>query len=636
MLDNLKEYIKMFFNSRLLPITVVFVLLFSILVNRMFELQIVDRDNIIASGASNTIKEKDIKATRGNIYDCNGKLLAYNKLSYNIVFSETSKLSGMTNDEKNQMIHRLLYILQKQGNELSVEYYLQYEKGKLQYQVEGSSLERYQADAYSVQGGVKALTQEQKDTTPQEMYDYLIKKFEISDSYDQDTAIDILAVRYAMFINRYAKFQDIILAKNVNENTVAAIKENSELLPGVDIDQNTSRVYKKSKYFAHMLGYTGSISEEKLEELQKDGEESVYSVDDQIGISGLESTYEEYLRGTKGSKEITVDGGTSRIISEKTTKDPVAGNDLYLTIDAKLQEECYHLLEERIAGILISNINNSMYAGTRGHSTKDIRVPIYDVYNAIIQNNIVNVERFNDDDASVLEKATLNKYKAKKKVIVRRIRQLLASGSTADAKSISSDMNDFLDYFYKILTENSIVITESNESDSSQKSVDTSDATYKSYANGSLSLSKYLQYAISQQWIDLDKLDIGNDFYSTQEIYKKLVDYGIDLLENDTTFTKMIYSYMIYHYELSGRDICLLLFDQGDIKYNAQEYTQVKHGITSSYSFLIRKIKKLEITPGQLGLDPCSGSIIVTDVNTGDVKAMVTSDPAGDCTGIYL
>ncbi|WP_337935721.1 penicillin-binding transpeptidase domain-containing protein, partial [Jutongia sp.] len=624
MLDNLKEYIKMFFNSRLLPITVVFVLLFSILVNRMFELQIVDRDNIIASGASNTIKEKDIKATRGNIYDCNGKLLAYNKLSYNIVFSETSKLSGMTNDEKNQMIHRLLYILQKQGNELSVEYYLQYEKGKLQYQVEGSSLERYQADAYSVQGGVKALTQEQKDTTPQEMYDYLIKKFEISDSYDQDTAIDILAVRYAMFINRYAKFQDIILAKNVNENTVAAIKENSELLPGVDIDQNTSRVYKKSKYFAHMLGYTGSISAEKLEELQKDGEESVYSVDDQIGISGLESTYEEYLRGTKGSKEITVDGGTSRIISEKTTKDPVAGNDLYLTIDAKLQEECYHLLEERIAGILISNINNSMYAGTRGHSTKDIRVPIYDVYNAIIQNNIVNVERFNDDDASVLEKATLNKYKAKKKVIVRRIRQLLASGSTADAKSISSDMNDFLDYFYKILTENSIVITESNESDSSQKSVDTSDATYKSYANGSLSLSKYLQYAISQQWIDLDKLDIGNDFYSTQEIYKKLVDYGIDLLENDTTFTKMIYSYMIYHYELSGRDICLLLFDQGDIKYNAQEYTQVKHGITSSYSFLIRKIKKLEITPGQLGLDPCSGSIIVTDVNTGDVKAMVT------------
>lgn len=624
MLDTLKDYIKAFFNSRLLPVTVVFMLLFSILINRMFELQIVDRDSMIASGASNTIKEKDIKATRGNIYDCNGTLLAYNKLSYNIVFSETSKLTGMTDEEKNTMIYRLLYILKKHGSELSVDYYLAYDHGKLQYQVEGSSLERYLADAYSVQNGVKALTQEQKDTTPQAMYDYLIKKFEIAETYDKDTAIDILAVRYAMFINRYAKFQDIILAKNVDEKTVAAVKENSELLPGVDIDQNTSRVYKKSKYFAHMLGYTGSISAEKLEELNKENKESIYSVDDQIGISGLESTYEDYLRGTKGSREITVDGGTSRIISEKTTKDPVAGNDLYLTIDAKLQEECYHLLEERIAGILIANINNSMDAGTRGHSTKDIKVPIYDVYNAIIQNNIVNVERFTDEDASSLEKATLKKYKAKKKTIVRKIRHLLAADSTASAKSLSSDMNDFLDAFYSILKDNSIVITKSSDSDSSRKAVDTSDATYKSYANGSLSLSKYLQYAISQQWIDLDKLDIGNDFYSTQEIYKKLVDYGINLLENDTAFTKMIYSYMIYHYELSGRDICLLLFDQGDIKYNAQEYNQVRQGITSPYSFLIRKIKKLEITPGQLGLDPCSGSIIITDVNTGDVKAMVT------------
>ena len=121
MLDTLKDYIKAFFNSRLLPVTVVFVLLFSILINRMFELQIVDRDSIIASGASNTIKEKDIKATRGNIYDCNGTLLAYNKLSYNIVFSETSKLTGMTDEEKNTMIYRLLYILKKHGSELSVD-----------------------------------------------------------------------------------------------------------------------------------------------------------------------------------------------------------------------------------------------------------------------------------------------------------------------------------------------------------------------------------------------------------------------------------------------------------------------------------------------------------------------------------
>ena len=90
------------------------------------------------------------------------------------------------------------------------------------------------------------------------------------------------------------------------------------------------------------------------------------------------------------------------------------------------------------------------------------------MYNAIIQNNIVNVERFTDEDASSLEKATLKKYKAKKKTIVRKIRHLLAADSTASAKSLSSDMNDFLDAFYSILKDNSIVITKSSDSDSSR------------------------------------------------------------------------------------------------------------------------------------------------------------------------
>ena len=615
MLDTIKEYLQTFFNSRLMSIALIFVLLFSILVHRMFELQIVESENIIASGVSNKIKEKDIKATRGNIYDCNGKLLAYNKLSYNVVFSETDALSDMTNEEKNEMIYRLIHIIEKHGDALSVEFYLEYRRGELEYQVEGSSLDRFLADAYSVEGGVKALTQEQKDTKPAALYDMLAEKFEISDSFDKITAMKLMSVRYAMYINRFAKFQEIVLSQNVKNETVAAVKENSDLLPGIDIDQNTTRIYKKSKYFSHILGYTGFISAEKLEELQAEDANTEYTTDDQIGISGLESTYEDYLRGTKGSKEITIDGGTSRIISEKTTKDPKAGNDLYLTIDSKLQEECYHLLEERIAGILIANINNSINAGTRGHSTKDIRVPIFDVYNALLQNNVVNVSRFTDDDASSLEKATLKKYKAKKRTIIRRLRKLLDSESNATASEISSDMEDFLEYFYTILKDNAVICT---------KSVDTNDAMYKKYAAGSISLSKYLQYAISEQWVDLDVLNIGNDFFSTQEIYKKLVDYGVDLLENDNKFTKMIYSYLIYHYELSGRDVCLLLFDQGDIKYNEEEYNQVRLGLTSPYSFLIRKIRKLEITPGQLGLDPCSGSIVVTDVKTGDVKAMVT------------
>ncbi len=621
MWDTLKEYVQTFFNSRLMPVTVVFVLLFSVLVNRMFDLQIVNDDSIKEKGASNTTKERYIKATRGNIYDCNGKLLAYNKLAYNIIFSDTVTYSKMENEQKNTMIYNLIQIIEKNGNEISVEFYMEYDKkGELQYTIEGNNLYRFIAEVYSTT--INELTQEQKDTTAQELYDFLQDDtlsnspgFAVSTEYKKKMALKITAIRYAMFINRYTKFQDLVLAKDINKVTLAAIKENSSVLPGVDIQQDTIRVYKKSKYFAHMLGYTGSVSAEKLEQIETEDPETTYTTDDQIGISGLESTYEEYLRGTKGTQTLTIDGATSRIVNITTNKEPTAGNDLYLTIDAQLQEECYHLLEEHIAGILISNINNSMYAGTRGHSTKDIKVPIYDVYNALLQNNVVNVSRFTDDDASSLEKKTHRKYKKRKKIILRRMKKLLGTESKATPKTLSDDMEEFLDYFYTVLKEQEIVIVDA---------VDTEDSVYQSYVNGNISLSRYLQYGISEQWIDLEALNIGNDFYSTQEIYEKLVDYGLDLLENDNTFAKMIYSYMIYNYELSGRDCCLLLFDQGSIKYNESEYNQLAQGVLSPYGFIIRKIKNLQITPGELGLDPCSGSIVVTDVNTGEVRAMVT------------
>lgn len=623
MWDTLKEYLRNFFSSRLLPVSILFILLFGILVNRMFDLQIVSSDEIIETGSDDTSKPRVLKATRGNIYDCNGKLLAYNKLSYNVIFDDTTAFSQMENDEKNSMIYKMLQIIEKNGGELAVEFYIGYNKnGEPEYTVEGSSLLRFLADVYSVKGGVDALTQEQQEIPASEVYKNLREggsnecpNFEIDEKYDDETALKIMAVRYAMFINRYTKYEALTISKDVDDVTVAAIKENSAEMPGVGIAQDTIRAYKKSKYFAHILGYTGAISSEKLEELQEEDPDTDYTADDQIGISGLESTYEEELRGKNGSENLTISASTSRIVSVSDRVEPETGNDLYLSIDADLQEECYKLLEEHLASILISNINNSADAGTRGVSTKDIKVPIYDVYNALIQNNIIDVTRFTEKDASVREKTTLRKYKRRRETVIRKMKRFLAADSTVTSGSLSDDMEDFLDYFYTALKDNEIVLSDE---------IDTSDSTYKAYSNGNISLSRYLQYAISENWVDLSVLNIGNDYYSTAEIYQKLVDYGIDLLENDIKFTKMVYSYLVYHYELSGTDCCLLLFDQGNIKYNEEEYNQLVSGALSPYSFLIRKIRKLEITPGQLGLEPCSGSVVVTDVNTGKVKAMVT------------
>ena len=112
----------------------------------------------------------------------------------------------------------------------------------------------------------------------------------IDKKYDEDTALKIMAVRYAMFMNRYKMYETITLTNDVDDVTVAAIKENSADLPGVNISDDTTRVYKDSKYFAHILGYTGAVTTERLEELKQKDPNTDYTTSDQIGISGLESS----------------------------------------------------------------------------------------------------------------------------------------------------------------------------------------------------------------------------------------------------------------------------------------------------------------------------------------------------------
>lgn len=147
------------------------------------------------------------------------------------------------------------------------------------------------------------------DATAKDIYKFLrydmssqSPKFDISDKYDDKMAIKILDIRYAIFINRYQKYLPITIAQNVNDKTVAAIKENNNELIGVNIRDDTKRVYNKSKYFAHMLGYTGAITSEKLEQIKKKDAKTDYTTDDQVGISGLESVYEDYLKGKKVKK----------------------------------------------------------------------------------------------------------------------------------------------------------------------------------------------------------------------------------------------------------------------------------------------------------------------------------------------
>lgn len=619
MLDTILDGIKNILKSRFFPIALVFLSLFSILVYRLFELQIVDSKEIVAESNYRRTETLEKKSSRGNIYDCNGVLLAYNKLSYSVTMIDTGEYED--NASMNEVLNKLIRIIEAYGGSFVSDFGIKLDSdGELVFTLKDESLLRFKKDVYSIASD-ETLTDEQIASTASEVFDFLCHdmgqnspKFDISNSYTTEEALKILKIRYALFMNRYKKGTPITIATNISRKAVAAIEENHSIMPGIEISEETHRVYCNDPSLSQILGYTATISSDMLEQ-QKD-ENSPYTATDQIGRSGIELQYEEVLRGEKGYQIVTVNEN-NRIVEIQEEKEPVAGNDIYLTIDSELQTACYRILEKKIAGILLSKIVNSTSTGSKGTSADNITIPIYDVYFALINNNVIDPAHFTQKDASDLEKQVYSKYVEKRKSVFERLNRYLAYGSKTRNTDVSKEMMEYLEYVYTFLMKQEVLKTDAINGD---------DPVFRSYIDNEISLSEFLQYALAnpEKWIDLSKLNIGDEFYTTEELYEKLMEYTQKGLKKDSIFTKKLYYYLIYSYKLSGKEICLLLFDQGVLEYNEGEVRALTSGSVSAYSFIINKIRTLKITPGQLALAPCSGSIVVTDVNTGDVKAMVS------------
>lgn len=617
MLDVILDKIKEFFSSRLVPLMLIFLILFGILIHRVFEMQIIEGNT--GSGEEeyyNTVY-RDIKSTRANIYDRKGKLLAYNELKYAVAISESALLT--TNAQKNAMIDKLIKILDKKGYEIELDFGIEIsEEGTLTFNAADTALERFKKNAYCVRN-YNLLTEQQKNSSAQEVFDFLkngdksAPMFKISDEYSLEEQLKIMTIRYAILIAE-EKYAQITVASDLNSETVAAIKENLADMPGVEVVQQTYRVYKDSEYFAHMIGYTGLINANEMEALN--AEEEIYVPTDYVGKTGIEQQMESYLRGTKGVEKVTItDAG--KVIDVSVEREAVVGNDVYLTIDRDLQVALYNLLERNIAEILLSKINNGFDYGTKGEKASDILVPIYEVYNALLYNNIIDITSFRGEDATELEKRAYSLFLDKRSEIFNNLERLLKFGTTTTNKAAGEEMSEYLEYVYsKLISSNVKVLVSSN--------IDKTDTVYLNYQNNKISLSEFLQYAITKNWVDFSKLGVGDEYYTTEEYYEKLVDYALSLLVDDTAFEKKIYRTLVFSKKLTGREICLLLFDQGVLEYNENDYANLNNGRVSAYEFMTSKIRNLEITPGQLALEPCSGSIVVTDPKSGDVLAMVS------------
>ena len=478
MLSAILDYLKTLVRSRIFALIVIYIVLFSILVGRLFYLQIIQGETYDEQATIKNEKVKTLKSSRGKIYDCNGKLLASNEQSYSITLEDTGELKD--NKTMNEMILKCITLIEKHGDKISVEFPIEItKKGRFKFNVDKNAQLRFKREIYYLKS-VDELSDEQKNMTAEECFRYIRTSTKTNaihffdpktgeektqeemekkeQDYDDQTALKIMSIRYALMMNTYQKYEPITISSDVSAETVAAIKENSADLTGVEVSEDAKRVYYDSYYFSHIIGYTGLISSDTLASL-KENNDNTYTAADQIGKTGIEKTYEEQLRGKKGSETLVVDS-SSRIVETKDHKDAVAGNDIYLTIDADLQKAAYKLTEKAIAGVLISKLNNSKSAGSKGKKADNIRVPIYDVYCAIVENSLVDISKFNAQDASSLEKNVYRKFTNEKKSTMKSLKRYLKYNYSVPGNDTSDTMNEYLDYIYSMLRSEEIISSE--------------------------------------------------------------------------------------------------------------------------------------------------------------------------------
>ena len=634
MLEDIKESILNFITSRIFVLVVIFLAFFGIMMSRIFYLQIINGQNYADSFTMRIKREVSLPGTRGRIYDRNGQVLADNVLSYSVTMEDngTYKSAREKQSTLNRTVLKVIDIVESHGDNVIGDFGIVYQNGSYTYTQEGRALLRFKADIYGY-SSIDDLKPEEYVATADEMIEYLcgkkkfwispdlyteeqIKEYKVPTDLTPEQILKLVTIRYAISSNSFKRYVTTTVASDVSDATVAEILENQSNLQGVDIEQSSLRTYADSKYFANIIGYIGKPDQDELDTLKEQNED--YDANDLVGKAGLEQYTETELQGKKGQRTIYVDS-VGNVLEVESETQPESGHDLYLTIDKDLQIAAYNILEQRLAGVLVSKIQNiKQYVPGAHSSAMSIVIPIYDVYYALIQNHIIDTSHFTADDATDLERSVQQRFDTQLEDATSRIMAQLQSDSPTAYCDLPSDMKNYMSYIVSdILMGGDQVLMKS--------AVNTEDATYIAWAKDeTISLKEYLEYAISMNWVDVSGLDVKNSYMNSEEIYQVVVDYISSKLATDSNFHTMLYKYVILNDVVTGREVCLLLYDQGILEYDEETVGKLRSGAYSAYSFMMDKIKNLEITPGQLALEPCSAGCVITDPNTGDVLANVS------------
>lgn len=582
-MDTLKERLGELLRNRLFVLLAAAAVIFMILVGRLFYMQIVNGEEADASLTSSVTREVTIPAARGNIYDRYGRPLAVNEAAFSVEIDDSITVDYEDADAESVSLYKKLikngYVV---GDDLPITKDAPYEftissdeleewktnigltKKQMNYTAEETLNYLYErfgiTDADMTEEEKRALvslginindknimitnlimtietnggeivdelpisqeqpyyfllededeilswkssvsmSEEELDYDAEESMQYLIELFGIPENISPSMQRKVAAVRYSLYLQRYKKYQPVTVAREINDEVIAAVKENLDKFPGVSVETESMRVYEDGEIFSNIIGYIRQISDTELQEYSEYG----YTSGDIVGKTGIEKVMELELNGQDGKMLVEVDN-MGRKISTLETEAPVSGDDVFLTIDKELQISAYNYLKDALADAIITRLTSEL--------EKDVPVTLKQLFTSMIDSNNISV-------------------------------------------------------------------TEAMKAEDGYQ--------------------KVLKDIILAHDPDIDVTD-SEDKTEAKQVLTNAVDNGT------ISYTTLIY----------------VMIEQGVITADDNYKARIASGELTPFNVIIEKLESGDLEPAETGLEPCTGSVVVSDVNSGEVLALVT------------
>ena len=328
-------------KERVIAMAVLLFILLIVYFIFLYNVSIIKGEEYYSASSELQTKEETVTAARGDILDRYGRVLISNKECYNLTI-DTGKL--FSSEDPNGVLLELIDMVEKYGDTYVDDLPISMEP-PFEYDPNMTEIQRTMLEAY-FKDKAKSLPE---NPTAVELLSYMRKRYDIDSNYSAEDMRKIAGLRYSINVRYAINTAEYVFVQDASMKLITSIMETK--LAGIQVKRAFTRDYQ-TNYAAHILGYTGLMTQEEFERYSL----LEYSTDAMVGKDGIEYAFENYLHGNDG-KVLVTRTANGTVLANQYEKDPQPGNHVYITLDIVLQEQVERILSNGI-DILMSERRN--------------------------------------------------------------------------------------------------------------------------------------------------------------------------------------------------------------------------------------------------------------------------------------